>query len=88
MTTSRQRPESALHRWLRPLMGALATVGAIDTASISLDRLGVISKLSCPGGGGGCDKVLTSPWGTVAGLPLSLFGFLPMGRWFCYAYCL
>ncbi|MCX5928408.1 MAG: vitamin K epoxide reductase family protein [Synechococcus sp. LacPavin_0920_WC12_MAG_50_7] len=79
MTTTRQRPEPVLHRWVRPLMGALATVGAIDTASISLERWGVISKLSCPGGGGGCDKVLTSPWGTVAGLPLSLFGFFAYG---------
>jgi uncharacterized membrane protein len=60
-------------------MGALATIGAIDTASISLERWGVISKLSCPGGGGGCDKVLTSPWGEVAGQPLALYGFLAYG---------
>lgn len=56
-------------------MGALATIGAIDTASISLSSWGVIGELSCPGAAGGCNKVLNSAWGTVAGQPLALFGF-------------
>ena len=79
MTSSRQRPESPLHRWVRPVLGALATVGAIDTGSITLERWGLIGKLSCPGGSGGCDKVLTSAWGTLFGQPLALFGFLAYG---------
>lgn len=57
-------------------MAVLATIGVIDTASITLNRWGVIGNLSCPGGAEGCDKVLNSPWGTVFGQPLSLFGFL------------
>jgi uncharacterized membrane protein/glutaredoxin len=57
-------------------MGAMATVGAIDTGSITLERWGVIGKLACPGGSNGCDKVLSSPWGTLMGQPLALFGFL------------
>jgi uncharacterized membrane protein/glutaredoxin len=60
-------------------MGALATIGAIDTGSITLERWGLIGKLSCPGGSGGCDKVLTSPWGSLFGQPLALFGFLAYG---------
>jgi len=60
-------------------MGALATIGAIDTGSIKLERWGLIGKLSCPGGSGGCDKVLTSPWGSLFGQPLALFGFLAYG---------
>lgn len=60
-------------------MAVLATIGVIDTASITLNRWGVIGNLSCPGGAEGCDKVLNSPWGTVLGQPLSLFGFLAYG---------
>jgi uncharacterized membrane protein len=57
-------------------MAVLASIGAIDTGSITLKRWGLLSPLSCPGGAEGCDKVLNSPWGTLFGQPLSLFGFL------------
>ncbi len=60
-------------------MAVLATIGVIDTAAITLNRWGVIGDLSCPGGAEGCDKVLNSPWGSVFGQPLSLFGFLAYG---------
>ncbi len=60
-------------------MAVLATIGVIDTGSITLNRWGVIGALSCPGGAEGCDKVLNSPWGSVFGQPLSLFGFLAYG---------
>ncbi|MBD2550340.1 vitamin K epoxide reductase family protein [Microcystis elabens FACHB-917] len=76
--TSRRRPEPG-RRWARVVMAVLATIGVIDTASITLNRWGVIGDLSCPGGADGCDKVLNSPWGTVFGQPLSLFGFLAYG---------
>ena len=78
MTVSRlrQRPEPFLQRWARPLLGALATVGAIDTGAVTLKRWGLLGSLTCPGGADGCDKVLNSPWGTVLGQPLALFGFL------------
>ncbi|AFY30053.1 vitamin K epoxide reductase family protein [Cyanobium gracile] len=76
--TSRRRPEPG-RRWARVVMAVLATIGVIDTASITLNRWGVIGNLSCPGGAEGCDKVLNSPWGSVFGQPLSLFGFLAYG---------
>nr|WP_286191214.1 vitamin K epoxide reductase family protein [Synechococcus sp. FACHB-909] len=60
-------------------MAVLATIGVIDTATITLNRWGLIGNLSCPGGAEGCDKVLNSPWGSVFGQPLSLFGFLAYG---------
>jgi uncharacterized membrane protein/glutaredoxin len=60
-------------------MGALATIGLIDTASITLERWGVIGELACPGGADGCDQVLNSVWGTVLGQPLALFGVLAYG---------
>jgi uncharacterized membrane protein/glutaredoxin len=75
LSSSRRRNDSG-SRWLRVVMAVLATVGAIDTGSITLKRWGVLGSLTCPGGADGCDKVLGSAWGTVLGQPLSLFGFL------------
>ncbi len=74
----RRRPDPG-RRWLQVAMSVLATIGAIDTGAITLKRWGLLGPLLCPGGGGDCDKVLNSAWGTLLGQPLSLFGFL------CYA---
>jgi uncharacterized membrane protein len=57
-------------------MAVLATIGLLDTGSITLHRWGILGPLVCPGGSDGCDKVLTSAWGTLLGQPLSLFGAL------------
>lgn len=73
--SGRRRAEPG-RRWVRVAMAVLATVGAIDTGSITLKRWGLLGSLTCPGSAEGCDKVLNSPWGTVLGQPLSLFGFL------------
>jgi len=73
--SSRRRGEPN-HRWIRVAMAVLATIGVIDTGTITLKRWGVIGQLSCPGGADGCDKVLNSVWGSLFGQPLSLFGFL------------
>ena len=73
--SSRRRSEPS-HRWIRVAMAVLATIGVIDTGTITLKRWGVIGQLSCPGGADGCDKVLNSVWGSLFGQPLSLFGFL------------
>jgi len=62
-------------------MAVLATIGMIDTGSITAKRWGWIGSLSCPGGSDGCDKVLGSAWGTLLGQPLSLFGFLAPSVW-------
>jgi len=61
-------------------MAVLATVGVIDTGSITLKRWGLLGNLSCPMGADGCDKVLNSAWGTLFGsVPLSLLGLLAYG---------
>jgi uncharacterized membrane protein/glutaredoxin len=73
--SSRRRGEPN-HRWIRVAMAVLATIGVIDTGTITRKRWGVIGQLSCPGGADGCDKVLNSVWGSLFGQPLSLFGFL------------
>jgi len=41
-------------------MGVLATIGLLDTGSITLKRWGLIGSLTCPGGSNGCDQVLSS----------------------------
>ena len=67
-------------KWARIAIAVLATVGVIDTGSITLKRWGWLGDLSCPMGADGCDKVLNSPWGTIAeGIPLSLIGLLAYG---------
>jgi uncharacterized membrane protein len=73
--SSRRRGDPG-RRWARLAMAVLATIGVLDTGSITLHRWGVLGPLLCPGGSDGCDKVLSSPWGTFLGQPLSLFGLL------------
>lgn len=62
-----------IHRWSRPIMAGLATIGAIGTAYLTVVKL-TQGTAACPTGG--CDVVLSSPYATVFGLPLTLFGFL------------
>nr|YP_002048937.1 hypothetical protein PCC_0285 [Paulinella chromatophora]ACB42727.1 hypothetical protein PCC_0285 [Paulinella chromatophora] len=54
----------------------LASIGVIDTGSITFSHWGWIKRLTCNNGAGGCEKVLNSAWGFILGQPLSLFGFL------------
>ena len=77
---SRRRQDQGF-KWARVAMAILATIGVIDTGSITLNRWGWIGALTCPGGSEGCDQVLNSPWGTVMlgnglAIPLSFFGLI------------
>ena len=65
----------------RVAISILSTVGVIDTGSITFNKWGWIGKLNCPGGMGGCDKVLNSSWGNLFqtndfSIPLSLIGLI------------
>lgn len=64
-------------------MAVLATIGVIDTGSITLSKWGWIGDLSCSSTGlfgcNGCEKVLSSAWGSLLGQPLALFGLLGYG---------
>ena len=78
ITRHRQQPGSKL---VRIIMAILATVGMIDTGSITLEYWGLLSNFTCPAGTEGCDKVLNSAWGTLFrsgnfSLPLSSIGFI------------
>jgi uncharacterized membrane protein/glutaredoxin len=72
----RRRQESRwIHRWSRWLVAGIALVGALGTGYLTLGKF--FGDGTCPTEG--CDRVLSSPWGTVFGLPLTLFGFLAYG---------
>lgn len=77
--SSRRRSDPG-RKWVRVAMAVLATIGAIDTGSITLKAWGLLGALSCQKeaffGCNGCEKVLASAWGSLFGQPLSLFGFL------------
>lgn len=70
---SRRRNTPWLHRWARPIIGAIALLGAVNTAYLTISKL-TQSAAVCPTSG--CERVLESPYASVLGLPLSLFGLL------------
>ncbi len=60
----------------RQLIGAIALFGAILTAYLTVVKL-TGGTPACPTRG--CEQVLSSPYATLFGLPLTLFGFLGYG---------
>lgn len=69
----RRRSTPWIHRWSRLLIAAIAIVGACGTAYLTYLKL-TGGTAACPTDG--CERVLSSPYATVFGLPLTLFGFL------------
>ena len=70
----RRRQETLwIHRWSRWIIGAIALMGACGTAYLTVVKV-MGGDAACPAGG--CDRVLSSPYAEVFGLPLTLFGFL------------
>lgn len=79
---SRRRSIPWIYRWSRPLIGAIAIIGAILTAYLTITKL-IGGEVACNASAAnvaqaatGCNDVLNSVYATVFGLPLSLFGFL------------
>ncbi len=69
----RKKEISWINRYPRPLMAGLATIGAVVTAYLTISAF-TGNATACPTQG--CDIVLSSPYATVFGQPLALFGFL------------
>ncbi|WP_299492468.1 vitamin K epoxide reductase family protein [Acaryochloris sp. IP29b_bin.137] len=69
----RRTKTSWLHRWSRPLIGAIAVLGATNTGYLAATKLAG-GEAACPTQG--CDLVLSSPYATILGQPLALFGLL------------
>ena len=65
-------------RFSRTALAALATVGAIETGALTIDKLWGTSVTDglCLAAGGGCTSVLSGPWSSLLGVPLSLVGFV------------
>ncbi|WP_414526902.1 vitamin K epoxide reductase family protein [Nodularia chucula] len=76
----RRRSTPWIHKWSRPLMGAIAGLGALTTAYLTIEKLtGGTTACVAEAGGKGCNDVLSSPWATIpifGGQPLALFGLL------------
>lgn len=76
---TRRRSTPWIERWSRPIIGAIAVLGAVLTAYLTIQKLTGQTVGCAPGaepGSGGCSNVLNSAYATVLGQPLSLFGFL------------
>lgn len=78
----RKRSTPWTHRWSRPIMAGIATVGAVGTAYLTVVKL-TQGTAACPTSG--CDVVLSSPYATIFGLPLTLFGFLGYASMIAFA---
>lgn len=70
---SRRRSIPWIHRWSRPLIGAIAGLGALTTAYLTVVKLSQ-NPAACPTKA--CDLVLSSPYAEIFGQPLALFGLL------------
>ncbi|MDB9526899.1 vitamin K epoxide reductase family protein [Oscillatoria sp. CS-180] len=75
MTYIRRRRQEAswIQRWSRWIIGAIALMGALGTAYLTVVKL-MEGDVTCPTGG--CDRVLSSEYARVFGQPLTLFGCL------------
>lgn len=71
--SSRRKPTPWIHQWSRPLIGAVAALGMLNTGYLTATKL-FGGETACPTSG--CHQVLSSTYAQVFGLPLSLFGFL------------
>lgn len=78
----RKRSIPWIHRWSRSLMAGIASVGAAITGYLTIVKL-TGDSTACPTNG--CDLVLSSPYATVFGLPLALFGFLAYASMIVFA---
>ena len=68
-----KRSQPWIHRNSRFIIAGMAAVGAVITAYLAIEKL-TGGTVVCPVAD--CDQVLESPYATVFGLPLALFGFL------------
>ncbi len=71
----RRRSTPWIHRWSRVIIGAIALCGALNTGYLSIVKL-TGGAAACAEKAGGCNDVLSSPWATIFGVPLPIFGFL------------
>lgn len=76
----RRRSTPWIHKWSRVIIAAIAGLGALNTGYLTIEKL-LGRTAACPteaiaANVKGCGDVLSSPWATVLGQPLALFGLL------------
>ncbi|NEO85703.1 MAG: vitamin K epoxide reductase family protein [Spirulina sp. SIO3F2] len=78
MRRRRSRSTPWIQKWSRVIIGAIATLGLILTTYLTITALSGEEVLCNASGadGSSCASVLSSPYATVFGQPLSLFGAL------------
>jgi len=69
----RRRQTPWIQRWARPLIGAIAVLGILNTGYLTYTKL-FGAETACPTSG--CEQVLASRYAEVFGQPLALFGLL------------
>ncbi|QLE54548.1 vitamin K epoxide reductase family protein [Nostoc sp. TCL26-01] len=73
----RRRSTPWIHKWSRLIIAAIALLGALTTGYITVEKLtGGSPACVAQAGVKGCNDVLSSPWATIFGQPLALFGLL------------
>jgi len=73
----RRRSTPWIHKWSRILIAVVAACGAITTGYLTIEKFAGKSAACVAGAGArNCNDVLSSPWATIFGQPLALFGFL------------
>jgi uncharacterized membrane protein/glutaredoxin len=73
----RRRSTPWIHQWSRLIIAAIAVLGALTTGYITIEKLtGGSAACVAQAGVKSCNDVLSSPWATIFGQPLALFGFL------------
>ncbi|AFY82697.1 vitamin K epoxide reductase family protein [Oscillatoria acuminata] len=70
----RRRSTPWIYRWSRYLIGAIAVLGLLETAFLTVVEFTGSAAAVCPTTG--CQIVLESEYAKIFGLPLTLFGFL------------
>ncbi|MEM6590631.1 MAG: vitamin K epoxide reductase family protein [Cyanobacteria bacterium P01_C01_bin.73] len=73
MARRRRQENRWIHTWSRPLIGGIAAIGALGTIYLTVVKL-TGGSAACPTAG--CDRVLSSPYADLFGIPLTLFGAL------------
>ncbi|MEO0535188.1 MAG: vitamin K epoxide reductase family protein [Cyanobacteria bacterium P01_A01_bin.123] len=73
MARRRRQEKRWIHHWSRPLIAAIAAVGGLGTTYLTVVKF-MGGSAACPTSG--CDRVLSSPYAQLFGIPLTLFGAL------------
>ncbi|MFM7363195.1 MAG: vitamin K epoxide reductase family protein [Cuspidothrix sp.] len=82
----RRRSTPGIHKWSRWAIATIAGLGILNTGYLTFEKLTGGSPLcTTPETVKSCADVLSSPWGTVFGQPLALFGLLAYIGMFIFA---